>query len=282
MSVVDRITSLDRDGLTLDVFDEGPLDGEVVVLLHGFPERSTTWRYVAPLLHEHGYRTLAMDQRGYSPGARPKRRRDYRMGTLADDAAALVEKVGGPVHLVGHDWGAVVAWTLAMSRPELLRTLTAISVPHPMAFLLAGLTSRQALKSWYIGAFQIPGAAERMAAKPGGRFDRQLRRIGMTEEDVARFRREIVDDGALPFALMWYRAIALVDRRVPPNQKVRVPTTFVWSDSDDAVARRGAERTGRYVDAPYELVVLHAVSHWVPTHASQACAQAILERIGST
>src|SRR5918999_2673872 len=100
--MTERIRSLSRVGLTFDVFDEGPLDGEVVVLLHGFPERSTTWRYVAPLLHQRGFRTVAMDQRGYSPGARPKRRRDYRMGVLADDAAALIERVGAPVHLAGH------------------------------------------------------------------------------------------------------------------------------------------------------------------------------------
>jgi pimeloyl-ACP methyl ester carboxylesterase len=279
--VVERIRSISRSGLTFDVFDEGPQNGEVVVLLHGFPERSTTWRYVAPLLHQRGYRTVAMDQRGYSPGARPKRRRDYRMGVLADDAAALIDEVGAPVHLVGHDWGAVVGWTLAMQRPELLFTFTAISVPHPMAFLLAGLTSRQGLNSWYILAFQIPGLAERAAATPGGRFDRELRKGGMTEEEVRRFRREMVDDGALPYALMWYRAIALIDPRTPPTPKVRVPTTFVWSDGDVAVARRGAERTARYVDAPYELVTLEGVSHWIPTHASQACAEAIVERIQS-
>jgi pimeloyl-ACP methyl ester carboxylesterase len=277
----ERITSVDRDELTLDVFDEGPIEGEVVVLLHGFPERSTTWRYVAPPLHERGYRTLAMDQRGYSPGARPKRRRDYRIGVLVDDAAALINAVGGPVHLVGHDWGAVVGWTLAMRHPELLTSYTAISVPHPMAFLLAGLTSTQVLHSWYIGAFQLPALAERSAARPGGFFDRRLRHAGMTEDEIERFRREIVDDGALPYALKWYRAIPLVDPRMPPNAKVRVPTTFVWSDGDVAVARRGAERTERYVEAPYELVVLEGISHWIPTHASQACAAAILDRIGS-
>jgi pimeloyl-ACP methyl ester carboxylesterase len=280
--MAERITELHRDGLTFDVFDEGPLDGEVVVLLHGFPERSTTWRHVAPLLHERGYRTVAMDQRGFSPGARPERRRDYRMVTLADDTSALIDAVGGPVHLVGHDWGAVVGWTVAMLWPERLSTYTALSVAHPMAFLEAMVTSGQALKSWYIAGFQLPVVAERMAAKPGGRFDRGLLNSGMTEEEVQRFRREIVDAGALPYALKWYRAIALVDRRMPPNRKVRVPTTLIWSDRDVALSRRGAERTGRYVDAPYELVVLRGVSHWIPTHASQACAQAILERIGST
>ena len=279
--MAERIESVVRDGLTFDVFDEGPLDGEVVVLLHGFPERSTTWRSVAPLLHERGYRTIAMDQRGFSPGARPERRRDYRMVTLAEDVAALIDEVGAPVHLVGHDWGAVVGWTLAMLRPELLSTYTAFSVAHPMAFLEAMFTSNQLLKSWYIAAFQLPVVAERLAAKPGGRFDRELRKGGMTEEEVQRFRREIVDDGALPYALKWYRAIPLVDRRMPPNRKVTVPTTLVWSDRDVALARRGAERTERYVAAPYELVVLEGVTHWIPTQAPEASAEAIAKRAGS-
>ena len=279
--MTERITRLDHAGFTFDVFDEGPLDGETVVLLHGFPERSTTWRHVAPLLHERGYRTVALDQRGYSPGARPQRRRDYRLATLADDVAALIDTVGAPVHLVGHDWGAVVGWAVGMLTPELVSTYTAISVAHPMAFLEAAITSSQGLKSWYIGAFQFPAVPERVAAKPGGRFDRQLRRTGMTEQEVQRFRREIVDDGALHFALQWYRAIPFSDRRLPPNRKMRVPTTLVWSDRDAALARRGAERTGRYVDAPYELDVLEGVSHWVPTQAPEACAEAIAKRAGS-
>jgi pimeloyl-ACP methyl ester carboxylesterase len=279
--VAERITSLQRQGLTFDVFDEGPLDGEVVVLLHGFPERSTTWRNVVPLLHERGYRTVALDQRGFSPGARPERRRDYRMVTLGDDVAALIDKIGGPVHLVGHDWGAVVGWAVAMLSPELLRSYTAISVAHPMAFLEATVTSNQALKSWYIAAFQLPYVAERMAAKPGGRFDQGLLKAGMTEAEVQRFRREIVDDGVLPYALKWYRAVALVDRRMPPNTKVTVPTTMVWSTEDVALSRRGAERTERYVDAPYELVILEGATHWVPTQEPDAVAEAVIKRIES-
>ena len=281
MSVTERITTVRREGLTFDVFDEGPLDGEIVGLLHGFPERSTSWRDVVPLLHERGYRTIAMDQRGYSPGARPKRRRDYRIGHLVDDAAALIKEAGGDVHLVGHDWGAVVAWAVAMQRPELLRTLTAISVPHPMAFLRAGLTSRQGLKSYYIGLFQLPFLPEWLAREPGGKFDIELRKGGMTAEEVARFRREIADDGALHYALMWYRAAVLVDPKNSPNRKVRVPTTFVWSDRDVACDRRGAESTWKYVDAPYELVVLEGVTHWVPTQAPEAVAEAIAKRAGS-
>ncbi len=279
--MTERITTLEHAGLTFDVFDEGPLDGEVVVLLHGFPERSTTWRHVVPLLHERGYRTIAMDQRGYSPGARPKGRWHYRVGRLVDDVAALIEEVGAPVHLVGHDWGAVVAWAVAMQRPELLRTLTAASVAHPMAFLAAGLTSRQGLRSYYIGVFQVPFLAERLAAKPGGIFDKALARIGMTDEEVDRFRREMVEDGAFHYALQWYRAVILVDPKNAPNRKVRVPTTLVWSDEDAACDRRGVEDTWKDVDAPYDLVVLEGVSHWIPTQAPEAFAEAIVKRIES-
>lgn len=275
-----RITSFERDGLTFDVHDEGPLEGDVVVLLHGFPERATSWRDVAPLLHEHGYRTLAPDQRGYSPGARPSRRRDYRVTELSDDVVALVDLVGAPVHLVGHDWGAIVAWTLALRRPELLLTLTALSVPHPTAFLRALVTSPQPLRSWYVLLFQLPGVPELSARRPGGIFEKTLEHAGMTPDEVARCRDEVIDDGALSGALGWYRAMPFADRRLL-GTKVTVPTTLVWSDGDVALDRRGAELTERYVDAPYRFVELTDVTHWIPTQAPEACAAAILDRLAA-
>ncbi len=279
--MTERITSLERDGLTFDVFDEGPLDGDVVVLLHGFPERSTCWRKVSPLLHERGYRTISMDQRGYSPGARPRRRWNYRIAALLEDAFALVDEIGDPVHLVGHDLGAVLAWVMATERPELIRTLTTISVPHPMAYLRAAVTSTQFTKAYYIALFQLPFLPEWAASRSGGRVDTALRKGGMTAADVARYRREIVDDGALHYALMWYRAAVFADPRLFLTRKVRVPTTFVWSTKDVALDRRGAELTEPYVDAPYEFVVLDGVTHWVPTQAPEATAEAIIKRIES-
>lgn len=273
-----RITSVTRDGLVLDVRDEGPVDGEVVVLLHGFPERSTCWRLVAPILHEAGYRTLAMDQRGYSPRARPRRRRDYRMRELLGDARVLAETVGGPVHVVGHDWGAMPAWLLAAHHPELVASLTAVSVPHPMAFLTAMVRSPQLLHSWYMAAFQLPFLPERLLSSRGRTADRLVAGFGMTEDDAARFRAEIVDDGALSTALGWYRAMALEDPRLL-RAKVCVPTTMVWSDGDVAVEGWGPEHTGRWVDAPFRFVPLAGVSHWIPTHAPEALAEAILDRV---
>jgi pimeloyl-ACP methyl ester carboxylesterase len=275
-----RITSYYRDGLTFDVRDEGPLDGPVAILLHGFPERSTSWRAVAPLLHGQGIRTLAPDQRGYSPGARPRRRRDYRLPLLVDDVTALVERVGGPVDLVGHDWGAVVGWGLAATRPDLLRTFTAVSVPHPAAFMRAMLTSEQGLRSWYVLAFQTPWLPELLASQ-SGRLDEQLEKGGMTAEEVARFRREIVEYGALPGALAWYRAMFLTDPR-STRGRVTVPTTYVWSDGDVAVTRAAAEGCEHYVDGPYRFEVLEGVTHWIPTQAPAALAALVLDRVGFT
>ena len=273
-----RLLRYRHEGLTFDVRDEGPLDGGPVVLLHGFPERSSSWRHVAPLLHEAGLRTYAPDQRGYSPGARPRRRRDYRLQKLVGDVVALIDTVGRPVHLVGHDWGAAVGWYVAAQRPDLVRTWTAVSVPHPLAFIRAALTSRQAAKSWYMAAFQLPLLPEKVAHTD--RFDQELRKGGMTAADVARFRREIVEDGALRGGLMWYRALPLLDRR-HLTATVRVPTTFVWSDGDVAVGPAGGRHTPRHVEAPYRFVELTGVSHWIPTQAPGALARAILDRVAA-
>ena len=275
-----RVETFSHDGLEFDVVDDGPLDGAVVLLLHGFPERATCWRDVAPLLHAAGYRTLAPDQRGYSPGARPTRRRDYRVRNLVSDVAALVEQVGGPVHVMGHDWGAVVAWALAIRRPDLVRTLVAVSVPHPTAFTRALLTSRQFRRSWYMAMFNVPFLAERLARTPGGRFDASMKSTGMTDDDVARFRAEIVDDGALPHALGWYRALPLGDLTTAEH-RVTVPTTMVWSNRDGAIDRAGVNGTVRFVDADYDLVVLDGADHWIPTHEPAALAEAALKRFAT-
>lgn len=277
--MADRAAQVTNDGLTFDVVDDGPPGGEPIVLLHGFPERATSWRYVAPRLNAAGFRTLALDQRGYAPGARPKRRRDYRLPLLAGDVVAAIDQTvgeGAAAHVVGHDWGAAAAWAVAMARPERVRTLTAISVPHPSAFLGAGLHSGQLFKSWYMAAFQLPYLPEQAGRR--GMFPRLLRRFGMTADEIERFETEIVDDGALPTALNWYRALPLADPRAT-GRKVTVPTTFVWSDGDTAIARWGAEHCGDHVDGDYRFVELEGVTHWIPTQAAEVCADAILDRV---
>lgn len=277
----DRLTTVEHDGLTFDVRDTGPLDGEPVVLLHGFPERSTSWLAVEPLLHARSLRTYALDQRGYSPRARPRPRTAYRMSRLVGDVVALIDAIGGPVHLVGHDWGSAVGWGVAIRRPDLVRTWTAVSVPHPTAFLRAMRTPEQRRRSSYMALFNVPVVPELLAKVPGA-FDAWLRRAGMTPAEVERFRREIVADGVLPHALGWYRALPLSARGTGSgDQTVRVPTTLVWSDRDAAITRHGVDATAALVDADYELVVLERVTHWIPSQAPEALADAVLKRVGA-
>lgn len=273
-----RIRTVERDGLVFDVLDDGPVDGEPVVLLHGWPERATVWRHVAPILNAAGYRTLAMDRRGFSPGARPKRRRDYKLPALAADVAALIDEIGASAHVVGHDWGAAVAWTVAGYYPDQVRTLTAVSVGHPAAFMKAMVKSDQLLRSYYMLAFTVPFLPELLVRRRADWFDLQLRKGGMTREDVARFRREIVEDGALTSSLSCYRAMLLTHPRAI-RFRVSAPTTMVWSSKDVALGRWGAEHSADWVDGPFELVVLEDVTHWVPTETPEALAETILERV---
>jgi pimeloyl-ACP methyl ester carboxylesterase len=275
-AAADRMTGFDRDGLHFDLVDRGPLDGPVVVLLHGFPERASSWDGVVPHLHDAGFRTVRPDQRGYSPGARPRGRRAYALPELVADLDALVDALGGgPVHLVGHDWGAIVAWAYAGHHGDRVRTLATVSVGHPAAFLRS-VAGPQALRSWYVGAFQLPAVPERLAARRGGVIDRLLATSGMRPADLARFREQVVEYGALPGGLAWYRALPLL----PPGwarRRVEVPTTFVWSDGDTACSRAQAERTAGWVDGPYRFHVLHGVSHWVPEHAADRLAPLLLD-----
>ncbi|GAA4116830.1 alpha/beta fold hydrolase [Nocardioides fonticola] len=286
MMSTSTLTEFSRDGLTFDVIDTGPRDGDPVILLHGFPERASSWEQVAARLHEAGLRTLAVDQRGYSPRARPRRVRDYRTTELADDVAVLAEllheQTGRRPHLVGHDWGSAVAWTLAMRHPDLIRSLTAVSVPHPGAFLRSEFTSTQFLKSWYFVPFTAPFVMTALARRPR-LIDPMLRRFGMTPAEVARFHTGIVGYGVLPYGLHWYRAMALADRGLLAEQ-VRVPTTLVWSDGDVAVGRHGVEGTAARMapEADYRLVVLEGVTHWIPTQAPEPLAAAILARVAAS
>jgi pimeloyl-ACP methyl ester carboxylesterase len=272
-----RITRVVRDGLALDALDDGPVGGDPVVLLHGFPQRASSWGRVAPLLHRAGLRTLALDQRGYSPGARPRSRSAYRLDEAVADLLALLDEVGGPVHLVGHDWGAAVGWVAAANHPERFRTFTAVSVPHPAA-MVRGLRGGQALRSWYMLMFQLPWLPEHLMSSRWG--ERGLAASGMPAEALERYRQEIVEDGALAGGLGWYRAL-LLSTPGSWGASVTVPTTMVWSDGDTAIGRASARAAERHVDAPYAFVELTGTSHWIPEEEPEALAEAVLDRIAS-
>jgi len=265
-----------RQGLVFDVTDSGPDDAEVVVLLHGFPQNHREWAGVTPYLAGAGYRVLAPDQRGYSPGARPAGRRAYVQSNLVDDVLALVDAAGAQkVHLVGHDWGAAVAWAFTSRHPDRVRTLTAVSVPHPKAFAWA-MPRGQLLKSWYLAAFQLPVLPERLL--PTHRVLSLVGGNGLTAEQLRAYVEPLGRDG-LTGALNWYRALPWSQREKGYADRCTVPTTYVWSDGDTALGRASAEATERYVDAPYRFAVLPGVSHWIPDEAPDTLAELILDRI---
>lgn len=278
MKTDQRISQVERDGLVFDVLDDGPIGGEPIVLLHGWPDRPSLWRQVTPILNASGFRTLVPDRRGFARGARPRRRRDYRLPTLAADVAALIDEAGGSAHVVGHDWGAATAWAVAGLHADHVRTLTAVSVGHPAAFMASMVRSDQLRRSWYMALFNLPVLPELFVRYRAEWFDLQLLKGGMLRADVVRFRREIIEEGAMGTSVGCYRAVPLTDPRLA-RFRVAAPTTMVWSTGDVALSRWGAEHSADWVDGPFELVVLDDVSHWIPTQAPDALADAILARV---
>jgi pimeloyl-ACP methyl ester carboxylesterase len=269
------VDSYRRGDLTFDVRDGGPPDGEPVVLLHGFPQGSTAWDAVEPLLHGTGLRTLAPDQRGYCAGARPSGRRAYRLSECVADVLALLDAAGlESAHVVGHDWGGSVAWLLAGRHPERLRTLTVVSTPHPEA-LTRALLGRQALQFWYMAMFQVPYLPERRLADRGFTV-RSLTRAGVPLPYAERYAALLAEPGAATAMLNWYRAIPWSVRT--PAGKAKVPTTYVWSTHDVALGRRAAEGTARFVAAPYRFVELDG-SHWLPETEPGVVAEHVIARV---
>jgi pimeloyl-ACP methyl ester carboxylesterase len=272
-----RLTRFTRGDLVFDVRDEGPAEGTPVVLLHGFPQDSGCWDAVAPLLHAEGLRTLAPDQRGYSPGARPGGRASYRVPELVDDVLGLLDQAGLPsAHVVGHDWGGGVAWAIAGAAPERVGSLTVLSTPHPAALARSMLTSTQALRSWYMAAFQLPLLPERMVLRD---LAGTLSRSGLPAPIADRYARRLSEPGAMTAALHWYRAIPLSLRM--PVRRIRVPTTYAWGEKDFALGPRAAETTGDFVRGPYEFRRLHA-GHWLPEKRPEEVAAAVVARVTGT
>lgn len=269
-----------HDGLTFDVDDSGGA-GEPVVLLHGFPETTDSWSGVTPRLTAAGYRVLALHQRGYSPGARPRGRRSYAMDHLVGDLMALADAAGlDRFHLGGHDWGGAVAWSAAMSHPGRLLTVTSMATPHPLALARSMVSSTQALRSWYMLFYQLPWAPEALVASgPGGRtFVRTLVKSGLSEERAREYLR-FMRSGAAGPAINWYRALPFSSPK--GFRKVSVPALYVYGEDDRFLGRRAADLTGDYMKGPFRYEALEGVSHWMPEEAAPEVSRLLLEHFAA-
>ncbi len=272
-----RLESYQREGLTFDVIDTGPMDGQVFVLLHGFPETNKSWQETSEILNQQGYRTFAVNQRGYSLGAQPSKRRDYRSSALVEDVNTLLDLIGQPVYLVGHDWGAVVAWDVTQRYPDKIKHLITVSVPHKAAFMQAMLKSNQLFKSYYMGLFQLPKIPELLFEKFPKIGLGLLKNTGMTVQQLHDFQQDIVNEKRLSPALNWYRGIPFSSNKTL-LRPVTVPTLFIWGKHDSAVGAKSVELNHRFVKAPYKEIIMDA-THWIPVQNAKELSQYILEAV---
>jgi pimeloyl-ACP methyl ester carboxylesterase len=256
-------------GVTLHVARSGPEDGPLVVLLHGFPEFWYGWRHQLGPLAQAGYRVLAPDQRGYNLSEKPRGLSHYTLDALADDVAGLIEAAGRTrAAVVGHDWGGVVAWWLALRHPGLVERLAVLNAPHPGALVEGKWADpRQLVRSWYVLAFQLPRLPEAGLGAFGGKgLADTLRRTSrpgtFTDEDLARYRASWAQPGALTAMLNWYRAALRARPRGLPSPRVRVPTLILWGTGDKVLRRELANDALSRCDQG-RLELIEGATHWV-------------------
>jgi pimeloyl-ACP methyl ester carboxylesterase len=273
------VEQVEARGLTFDVTVGGPAGGVPVLLLHGFPQDHREFELIVPALHAAGLRTIAYDQRGYSPGARPADPAGYSALEAAEDAVAILDVLGLPrAHVIGHDWGSIVSWHVAALHPDRVGTLTAVSAPHPNAIAQALRDDEHQRKRFGYQAMLAPPDGEDAARADDFAW---IRRILTPIGDRAdRYVDALRDPARLTGALNWYRALRTGLRADLPA--VTVPTTFVWSDRDLAFGEISAGRCAEWVTGDYRFVRLPGIGHWVPEEAPEALTEAALARIGST
>jgi pimeloyl-ACP methyl ester carboxylesterase len=266
-----------------DALAAGPADGDLVLLLHGYPEFADCWTEELAALGAAGYRAVAVDQRGYSPGARPTSISDYVVDNLVADALGFADSLGGGTfHLVCHDWGGIVGWALAGAHSDRLKSFTVLATPHPQALHAAIASDEdQSNRVNYVRYFraEVGGAeqgfladdAARLRAAYGGAVSADL-----VESNVKRFS----EPGALTAALSWYRAVPNDDLDIPCG-RVAAPTLYIWGSEDVALGRLAAETTKDWVDGPYRFVELPGASHWLPEESADKVIPLMLEHLAA-
>ncbi len=260
---------IETNGIRLHVVLAGSPGGRPAVLLHGFPEFWFGWRHQIPALAAAGFRVIVPDQRGYNLSEKPRGIHAYRMQALLGDVIGVLDHFGyEKAALVGHDWGAAVAWSTAAAFPQRLECLGILNVPHPAVMWDFLRTSpRQMLKSWYIGFFQIPGLADWLLRIGDYAAARRLlaasgRHGTFTDAEIDEYKQAWAQPGALTAMINWYRA-ALRERPTSSTDiQVHVPALILWGKKDVALSAKMAEASLGLCDDG-QLVFFEAATHWV-------------------
>ena len=273
--------------IRLNVIQAGPQDGRLVILLHGFPEFSYGWRNQIPPLAEAGFWVWVPDQRGYNLSDKPEGVAAYHIDTLARDILGLLEAAGrGKAIIVGHDWGAAVAWHLAIHYPDRVEKLGILNVPHPVVMTQTLRKNRSQLrKSWYMFFFQIPWLPEWLLGWNNARgLAELLRRSGkpgaFTGDDLAKYREAWSQPGSLTSMLNWYRSalrggLRSGRRKTSAPPKIAVPTLMIWGKQDVAL---GEEMAQPSIDLCEDgkLVFFEDATHWVQHDEAEKVTQLLL------
>ena len=263
---------------------DGPENGTSVVLLHGFPEFWYGWRKQIPALTSAGFRVIVPDQRGYNLSDKPRGVAAYDVGVLARDVIGLLDHFGiQKARLVGHDWGAAVAWTVAIQFPERLEKLSILNVPHPdvmTRFVLGNSVQRR--KSWYVFFFQLPFVEWLLSRNNFRNLERVLvgRRGSFTAEDFVEYKKAWSQPGALTGMLNWYRAAVRRGLRAAFTKsgprRVTVPTLMLWGKRDLALSFEMAQPSIELCERG-ELVSFNRATHWVQHDAADEVNQKLIE-----
>lgn len=277
---------VETNGVRLRVVQVGPVEGPLVLLLHGFPEFWYGWRHQMTALAGAGYRVWVPDQRGYNDSDKPVGIREYTIDKLAADVVGLIDAAGEErVRLVGHDWGAAVAWWVAIHYPNRLDKLVILNVPHPAVLpRFLWRRPRQLARSWYIFFFQVPFLPEWLAQLGNWRFLTQTllrtsRPGTFSADDLDQYRQawsKTGPTGVLAFRTMvnWYRAAVRLPKR-PVNQRVSVPTLLIWGASDAFLERDMAPASQHWCDGG-QLIFVEEATHWVHHEAAGEVNQRLL------
>jgi pimeloyl-ACP methyl ester carboxylesterase len=267
---------VDNDGIRLSMRVAG--EGPTVLLLHGWPDTSALWDEVASDLVAAGYRVAVPDLRGCGLSSKPTTVEQYAMRHLVADVASLIDALGVErVSLVGHDWGANLAWVVAAYLPQRVVRLVALSVGHPTAFRSAGL--EQQIKSWYTLLFAHEGLGEKFLRKN----DHEAMRRWLGHPRVEQVIEELERDGQMSAHLLWYRANIPPEAFVadpPVLPPIEVPALGIWSSGDVALCERQMADSANYCVNGFDFLRLEGLGHWLPLEAPRVVSAAITSFLG--
>jgi pimeloyl-ACP methyl ester carboxylesterase len=274
---------IESNTVKLHVVVAGDPRGRPVILLHGFPEFWYGWRCQIPALASAGFRVIIPDQRGYNLSDKPIGVNAFRVAELSQDILNLLDHLGlEKADIIGHDWGAAIAWNLAINFPRRVEHLVIMNVPHPgVLWNFLHHSPRQVLKSWYVGFFQIPALPEWLLGLNDHALAQRLltssgRPGTFTPADLSEYKQAWAQPGALTAMINWYRAAFRNRSPMAATQRVIVPTLVLWGKRDVALRSEMAQRSIELCDNG-QLIYFEDASHWVQLDEAEAVNQYLLE-----